>query len=351
MRFTLRVPPDFDLAAAVCSHGFFLLAPNRWDGRVRTFETAVAVNDERAVGVRVREAANGRLGVTVAGANRTSGDRRAVEHAVNRILRVDEDLSAFHALCAQHETHRPAAAARFGRLIRSATLFEDIVKVMATCNITWRQTVSIIAATTERYGVPVDGDDARRAFPTPQRLAAAAPADLRATCKFGYRADWVSKLARAVSDGTLDLDAIERLAAGPAAHHSTADAHRNGDTDALYRRLREIMGVGDYAAANLLMLLGRYDRLAIDSELMRFFRERYPRRKPTPANIRRHYEQFAPYPFLAYWWELWSKYRETNGPSETWEPADGQRVTRPQPERRAAGKRKHAERTRRSSHV
>jgi 3-methyladenine DNA glycosylase/8-oxoguanine DNA glycosylase len=335
MRFTRRLPPDFDLAAAVCSHGFFLLAPNRWDAGRRTFGTAVAIDNDRAAAVHVGMTAGGQLAVTASG-DIVAGDLRVIEQAVTRILRIDEDLSAFHAICQRHPTHQPAVAARFGRLIRSATLFEDIIKVMATCNITWRQTVGIIAAIVERYGAPVARDETRRSFPTPHRLAAVKPADLRTRCKLGYRAEWVSKLTRAVADGTLDLDAIER---------------HDGDSDSLYRRLREIMGVGDYAASNLLMLLGRYDRLAIDSELMRFFRERYPRRKPTPANMRRHYEQFKPFPFLAYWWELWSKYRETNGPSESWEANVGATVTRPQPNGRPKGKRVSAKRRQGASHA
>lgn len=336
MRFTRHVPPDFDLTAAVCSHGFFLLAPNRWDAARRTFETAVALNDDRAAAVSVGMTAGGRLAITASGADVSETDLAVIERAVARILRLDEDLSAFHEICGRHDTHQPAVAAKFGRLIRSATLFEDVVKVMATCNITWRQTVGIIAAVAERYGSPVAGDEARRAFPKPQRLAAVKPAELRTHCKLGYRAEWVSRLTRAIADGTLDLDAIER---------------HNGDSDSLYRRLREIMGVGDYAASNLLMLLGRYDRLAIDSELMRFFRERYPRRKPTPANMRRHYDQFKPFPFLAYWWELWSKYRETNGPSESWESSVGTNVTRPQPNGRPTGKRASTKRRQGANHA
>ena len=30
--------PDFDLEKAVCSHGFFMMAPNRWDPATRTFQ-------------------------------------------------------------------------------------------------------------------------------------------------------------------------------------------------------------------------------------------------------------------------------------------------------------------------
>lgn len=58
------------------------------------------------------------------------------------------------------------------------------------------------------------------------------------------------KLARAVASGALDLEVLK-----------TADL----PTLELRKRLLAIKGVGDYAAANLLMLLGHYDFLPVDS--------------------------------------------------------------------------------------
>ena len=65
---------------------------------------------------------------------------------------------------------------------------EDIVKVMCTCNITWRQTVGMVAALVRRYGAPAENDPPRRAFPQPGGLARARLGDLRRRCGLGYRA-------------------------------------------------------------------------------------------------------------------------------------------------------------------
>ncbi|VAX41960.1 hypothetical protein MNBD_PLANCTO03-2280, partial [hydrothermal vent metagenome] len=35
-RLTIRVPADFVLSRDVCSYGYFLLAPNRWDTKSQT---------------------------------------------------------------------------------------------------------------------------------------------------------------------------------------------------------------------------------------------------------------------------------------------------------------------------
>jgi 3-methyladenine DNA glycosylase/8-oxoguanine DNA glycosylase len=144
-------------------------------------------------------------------------------------------------------------------------------------------------------------------------LAEAGAQRLRREARLGYRAEWVSRLAREVADGKLDLNEFE---------------HFEGSTVELKRLLRQIHGVGDYAASNIAMLLGRYDCLAIDTEMMRHLEQRHPRRKWTPKTIAAHYESWHPYEFLAYWYELWSDYREKLGPAEQWSLSDeGTRIT------------------------
>src|SRR5690606_29834930 len=100
----------------------------------------------------------------------------------------------------------------------------------------------------------------------------------------------------------------------------------------LQRLLRRIHGIGPYAAASLCMLLGRYDVLAIDTELVRVIKQRHPRRRITPAAVRRYYAAWHPYQFLAYWWELWSGYEHRHGPAHTWHPNRvGVQITSPEP--------------------
>lgn len=86
---------------------------------------------------------------------------------------------------------------------------------------------------------------------------------------------------------------------------------------------------GKAAAAAADLKKGRYDRLAINTELMRHLRERYPRRRWTPACIRDHYAVWHPYQFLAYWFELWQGYADRHGRPELWNAAEtGRDITR-----------------------
>jgi len=306
-----RVPDDFHFVTAVCSHGFFALAPNAWDAKRAVLSTCVAT-DGGALHVRVRAARRGGravLAVEVPRRERLSEvERTDLSHGLRRILRLDECFDGFQAVCRNDDDLRPAARMRFGRLLRSASFFEDVVKTICTCNITWRQTLSIVRRLVERYGPAAINAPGQAAFPTPERLAAADAAELRGQCGLGYRAEWVRDFARRIAVGELVPASFEdpRL-----------------PTDDLYRSLRGIRGVGDYAASSLCILLGRYDRLAVDTEMLAHFRRRFPRRRPTPSNIRRYYARYAPYPALVYWWELWTHYADRRGHPSSW--TDGKR--------------------------
>jgi 3-methyladenine DNA glycosylase/8-oxoguanine DNA glycosylase len=331
---TLRTTPDFDFLTAVCSHGFFMLAPNAWDAATRTLHTTIGLNDERAVTVAIRAAVRssrtrggtspddrpvaardvGPAVTVTCPASLSPQERSIVRESVARMLRLDEGLAPFHRLCRRSKTHRAAARMRFGRLLRSATLFEDVVKVICTCNVTWRQTTAMAERLTRRSG-PIDEQSGQRAFPTPGRLARLTPRRLRVDSGLGYRAEYVQHFARDVSDGRTDLSALE---------------NHEGDSDTLYRAFRGLHGIGDYAASHLCMLLGHYDRLPVDTELRRFLKDRDPARTWTPAAIRDEFAAWHPWQFLAYWFELWRGYTDRHGASDQWSPEGvGRRITTP----------------------
>lgn len=329
VKLRLAAPPDFHFLSAVCSHGFFVLAPNVWHPPSRTLATAVALDDHTAALITVRPGSRGEVLIKSA---TTLDDRRrdVVRRSVRRILRLDERFGQFHALCRASPSHASAVEIGFGRLIRSATLFEDMVKVICTCNVTWRQTKVMTEALVEHWGVPVEDHESAdeplasisrsgrarssaalgpspplKAFPTPQRLAGARESSLKSRARVGYRAAFIRRLARNVADGRIDLAALERF---------------DGTSDELHKRLKGIHGIGDYAAGNLCMLLGRYDRLAVDTEMVRLFRERHPAKRWNPADLRAYYEHWRPYQFLAYWFELWRNYVDRHGQADQWWP-------------------------------
>jgi len=283
-RLWLRAPADFRLEPAVRRYGFYALAPNGWDEPTRSFTRVLRDRRGRAVDTRVRQSGDRLLIHFAASPDRV--DRDAVRAAVSRMLRLDEDFTGWWKLS-------PAARREgFARLLRSPTLFEDVIKTITCCNVAWRQTIAMNRVLCEQFG--------GGAFPTPAGIVAAGPLELREKARVGYRAERMVEVAEGFVSGRFWLDVIE-------------DPRQDDET--VYRALRELPGVGDFAACNVMQLLGRYGRLAIDSETYRHvaqFHGLHPEggksgRTRLNAAIIAHYRRFAPYDFLAYWRELWNR--------------------------------------------
>jgi 3-methyladenine DNA glycosylase/8-oxoguanine DNA glycosylase len=140
-------------------------------------------------------------------------------------------------------------------------------------------------------------DPKRHAFPTPERLSASDEETLRLTVRLGYRAPYVLELARAVASGALDLESLK-----------TTDM----PTAQLRKHLLAIKGVGPYAAANLLMILGRYDFVPIDTWALKVVSHEWHGGKPVgPAEVEAAFERWGQWKGLAYWFWNWSYTDET----------------------------------------
>jgi len=145
---------------------------------------------------------------------------------------------------------------------------------------------------TSRYGEPLPADQELHAFPTPDRLAQVDEPTLREECRMGYRAPYVCELAQRVASGALDLEALK---------HSTLP------TPELRKELMTIKGVGGYAAANLLMLLGRYDYVPVDTWALKVVsNEFFGGEKITPKQVLSTFEKWGKWQGLAYWFWDWA---------------------------------------------
>jgi 3-methyladenine DNA glycosylase/8-oxoguanine DNA glycosylase len=102
----------------------------------------------------------------------------------------------------------------------------------------------------------------------------------------------VLALARAVASGDLDLEALKSA---------------NLETAELRRRLLALKGVGEYAAANLLMLLERYDFLPVDSWALKLVSHEWHDGEPVSrAEVEAAFAHWGQWKGLAYWFWDWS---------------------------------------------
>jgi 3-methyladenine DNA glycosylase/8-oxoguanine DNA glycosylase len=288
------VPKDFAFRSTVWSSGWCVLAPFAADYERRTLEyryrlpggysTRVVLRQPGGRGKPVVARVTGGRGARV---GLSSAEWSAVRSAVEHALRLDDDLEPFYARCREAgEPFVHAERTGFGRLMRSPTLFEDIVKILATTNTTWAGTKAMVA---NLVALANDGG----VFPTPDRVAAIGAKRLREQGRWGYRADPLAKIARAVASARLDFGCWESWAG------STAD---------LEAEILELPGIGPYAAAHVLAVLGRYDRIGLDTVFRGFVKEKYfpkARRPPADKRMLKIYDVWGEWRALAYWFDLW----------------------------------------------
>src|SRR3954447_12032585 len=275
-----------DLRRTVDGHGLTTLPPMAPDPDRRGFGIVLRMPRGRPLAVRVREA--GKARVRVSAAATSAARQRAALDGVRHVLRLDEDLSGFYAqVLADEELSWASTGA--GRMMRAQTTFEDVVKTICTTNCAWSGTVRMVNGLVDGLGEPAVGGG--RSFPTPAAMAAASDAFYADEVRAGYRGPYLRALAADVASGDLDLEA---LAAAPREELSDAE---------LEERLLAIAGVGPYAAAHIMMLMGRHSRLILDS----WTRPTYAKlrgRKQSDKQIVRRFKRYGDHAGLAFWLTL-----------------------------------------------
>ena len=265
-----------DLRRTLASHGVADLPPNEVDAQAGTLTTTLALPRGRGDRPRLPRA----QGLRPRRGRRARPPARSTRSAT---------CCASTPTCPP-STPRPRptrssswAAAGAGRLLRSPTVFEDVVKTICTTNCAWSATVRMTSALVDHLGA--EAPDGRRAFPSPAAMAEAGEAFYRDVARAGYRGAYLRSLAESVAEGRLDLEALD-------------DPELSDDEVA--ERLLALPGCGPYATAHMMMLLGRYSRLVLDS----WTRPTYARlrgRKAADRTIERRFRRYRDYAGLAFW--------------------------------------------------
>ena len=139
---------------------------------------------------------------------------RAVLDGAAHVLRLDQDLSPFYLL-AEDDPDLAWATTGAGRMLRSPTVFEDVVKTVCTTNCAWSATVRMVDALVTHLGDPALGGDGplTNAFPTPAAMAGVPESFYREVVRAGYRGAYLigarprGGRGRARSRGLRDGDA------------------------------------------------------------------------------------------------------------------------------------------------
>ncbi len=299
-KLMIEPPKDYQLARDVCSYGYFVLRPNYWDVSKQRLCRVLEFPDKPSACV-IDQLESGKLRVRF-DRKLDRGEQSIARSKIARMLRLDESSALIRSF---HKVDPRWKKSGQGRLFRSPTLFEDVIKTVTSCNVTWLSTVNMNRRLCEVCGrKSVSG---AYSFPSAKKLARTRIGTLRGRCRVGYRDQRIIDLAKLFVKGHVD----EKWLTDPSVND-----------DDVFKFLISPPGVGPYAGGNIMQLLGRFSRLAVDTETIRHGKKALGM-SGTDGQITKalhaHYESFGEHKFRSYWFEIWGDYEAKAGPSNTWE--------------------------------
>lgn len=280
----LGTPQNFDFKRTVLSHGWSQLLPFEFDEKSRTLDAVISCH--KPVSVKINEAENGLQIKTDAQINNEAEAK--ILRDVSHIFRFDEDLRDFYKLIRSEKHLSWISKQNAGRLLRSTSVFEDLVKSICTTNCSWALTKIMVKNLVEKLGEI--SDNGKKAFPTAEAMAKMPIEFYKEEIRAGYRSAYFKELAEKATEGKLNTENWLQT---------------NVSTKELKKEMKQVKGVGNYAAENLLKLLGRYDGLALDSWLRGQFYKKYNNRTVcNDKQIEAHYEKYGQWRGLVIWLDM-----------------------------------------------
>ncbi|HEX6731208.1 MAG TPA: hypothetical protein VF074_14385 [Pyrinomonadaceae bacterium] len=286
MDITIKTPPSFSFKRTVISHGWYDLLPFEFDRDNWRLLRVIELDSKAPVTVVVTGQKRS-VKIGVEGSLSTSDSEKVIRD-VRHILRLDDNLEQFYRTTGSIPDFEWIGTQGAGRLLRSPTVFEDLVKMICTTNCSWALTEKMVTGLVQKLGR--EADDGRRTFPSAKRMAEMPLKFFVNEVRAGYRAEYLKELAGRVASGALDVEGW-----------LSSDL----PTAELVKEIKGVKGVGNYAAENLLKLIGRYDGLALDSwTRAKFFQVRNKGKKTTDKRIARYYSRFNEWRGLALWCDV-----------------------------------------------
>lgn len=279
-----------NLRRTLIGHGVSTLAPALVNEETIQFTIWLRLTGFGVCAMRIKPGPAGHARVIGWGLPDSPAARAELERAARWLMRMECDLSPLYATAAS-DPDLDWIRSGAGRMGRCNTVFEDVIKTVLTTNCAWSATVRMVNALVESLGEPgpeVEDIPPRRAFPTPEAMAAQNEQFYREVVRAGYRAKSLQSIARMVANGELDLEQLATLSPGEL------------PDDEMRARLLALPGIGPYAASHAMMMIGRPSRLILDS----WTRPTYAKLTGQPASDAEIEARFAPYgdfAGLAFW--------------------------------------------------
>jgi N-glycosylase/DNA lyase len=288
--FSIKPTSSFSFNSTLFSHGWIDLAPFQ----ILTDEKKLIINvnqDEKLYRMLLSSQTDRDIIITCE-REIDKKEKNLLSNMIGHIMRLDEDYTEFYNIAGELKEYRWISEKRAGRMLRCATFWEDMIKMLCTTNCTWNLTKIMVDNLVEKIGKGV--------FPEPEQIAGKSEKFLREKIKMGYRAPYLVELSRLIANGDINLDIYSNWA---------------GNTGELYKELRQLKGLGNYAVSNLLKLLGRYDYYGSDSWSIKKFSEIHMAGENcTEKDIAKHYDHLGEWCGLFFWLDMTKDWYEKEFP-------------------------------------
>ena len=286
----IQTPKNFSFAQTLDGHGWSQLLPFEVD-RENLRLSCVFNNSGKPISAQISEI-GGEIKIEIAENDINEPTKDKITRDVRHILRLDDDLQGFYQSTKTEKRLAWIARRNAGKLLRSPTVFEDLVKTICTTNCSWALTKKMTANLVEKLGAAAKSG--KRAFPTAERMASVSADFYRDEIRAGYRAVYFAELA-------------EKTASGKIKPESWLDSDL--PTSELKKQMKTVKGFGNYAAENLLKLVGRNDGLALDSFLRgAFYKKHNDEKVCDDKQIQAFYAKFGDWRGLAIWCDMTEKW-------------------------------------------
>ena len=289
MKLTLPARKPFNFHSVIHSHGWYQLAPFSYEENIDTLGYILQLSNGHVIQLSMQDAKDG---IDVETEKLDKREQNEARDKVAWMFDLDSDFARFYRASRAEPKLAHARKRSLGRVLRSPTVFEDVIKTILTTNTLWAATRNMTRKLVDAFGATLHNESEKRAFPSPASIAASSPGVLKETVRVGYRAPALHQLAVRVASGQLDLESFKS---------STLP------TLELRKELLTINGVGPYAAANLLMILGRHDFIPIDSYALKMVSHEWYNGEPVTAKeVEKRFERWGEFKGLAFWFWDWA---------------------------------------------
>ena len=287
MTFKYHILQPFDLENSLKSHGWFQLVPFYWNESLKLFSWVTLLDSPVKIDIRQRSRDESKTVLEFTVERTISADEKnCIIQKFEHIFSLHLDLSTFYSQCESHNVLKYVRKLGLGHLMRSESLYEDIIKSICGTNVQWTQAVKMV------NNIAAAGpiiENLYHAFPSPGTLLEKGESYFKETGRVGYRSRYL-------------LDCCNRFVNGEVQSKQAEKGRLNSDELRSY--FTSFSGIGPITANYLLALYGSFEDIAVDSFVLSYMKNMHFGYKPTPAEVQDYYAQFGSWRYLAYWMEM-----------------------------------------------